>query len=105
MKKARTCVRLLAGPWARPAFLARRSRTAGKAAGPSWRVRRSAAEPLPRQLKLFLVVLTLFMLGNSTDAFLLLKLTESPAASSRTAHVVRAARREGDRVDRRRQLV
>jgi len=37
---------------------------------------RSAGEPLPRQLKLFLVVLTLFMLGNSTDAFLLLKLTD-----------------------------
>ena len=37
---------------------------------------RGAAEPLPRQLKLFMVVLTLFMLGNSTDAFLLLKLTD-----------------------------
>ena len=36
----------------------------------------SAAEPLPRQLKLFMVVLTLFMLGNSSDAFLLLKLTD-----------------------------
>jgi MFS family permease len=36
----------------------------------------SASEPLPRQLKLFMVVLTLFMLGNSTDAFLLLKLTD-----------------------------
>jgi hypothetical protein len=34
------------------------------------------AEPLPRQFKLFMVVLTLFMLGNSTDAFLLLKLTD-----------------------------
>jgi len=34
------------------------------------------AEPLPRQLKLFMVVLTLFMLGNSSDAFLLLKLTD-----------------------------
>jgi MFS family permease len=33
-------------------------------------------EPLPRQLKVFMVVLSLFMLGNSTDAFLLLKLTE-----------------------------
>ena len=36
----------------------------------------STAEPLPRQLNLFMVVLTLFMLGNSTDAFLLLKLTD-----------------------------
>ena len=32
---------------------------------------------LPRQFKLFMVVLALFMLGNSTDAFLLLKLTEA----------------------------
>jgi MFS family permease len=34
------------------------------------------AEPLPRKLKAFFAVLSLFMLGNSTDAFLLLKLTE-----------------------------
>src|SRR3954453_20605052 len=33
-------------------------------------------EPLPRKLKSFFVVLTLFTLGNSTDAFLLLKLTD-----------------------------
>jgi MFS family permease len=32
--------------------------------------------PLPRELTSFMVVLTLFTLGNSTDAFLLLKLTE-----------------------------
>jgi MFS family permease len=32
--------------------------------------------PLPRQLKSFFLVLTLFTLGNSTDAFLLLKLTD-----------------------------
>jgi len=32
-------------------------------------------EPVPRRLKRFLAVLTLFTLGNSTDAFLLLKLT------------------------------
>ena len=37
---------------------------------------RGDVEPLPRQFKLFMVVLTLFMLGNSTDAFLLLKLTD-----------------------------
>jgi len=36
----------------------------------------AAAEPLPRRVKLFMVVLTLFMLGNSSDAFLLLKLTD-----------------------------
>jgi MFS family permease len=33
-------------------------------------------EPLPRRLKSFFLVLTLFTLGNSTDAFLLLKLTD-----------------------------
>ncbi len=32
--------------------------------------------PLPRELTSFLLVLTLFTLGNSTDAFLLLKLTD-----------------------------
>lgn len=32
--------------------------------------------PLPRELTQFFVVLTLFTLGNSTDAFLLLKLTD-----------------------------
>ena len=35
-----------------------------------------AEEPLPRRLRDFLLVLTLFTLGNSTDAFLLLKLTD-----------------------------
>jgi MFS family permease len=34
-------------------------------------------DPLPRRLKAFFVVLSLFMLGNSTDAFLLLKLTDA----------------------------
>ncbi len=33
-------------------------------------------EPIPGRLKAFLVVLTLFTLGNSTDAFLLLQLTD-----------------------------
>ncbi|PYQ97707.1 MAG: MFS transporter, partial [Acidobacteria bacterium] len=32
--------------------------------------------PLPRQFTLFMIVLTIFTLGNSTDAFLLLKLTD-----------------------------
>lgn len=32
--------------------------------------------PLPRELKTFFLVLSLFTLGNSTDAFLLLKLTD-----------------------------
>ncbi len=37
----------------------------------------SHPDPLPRRLKLFFVVLSLFMLGNSTDAFLLLRLTDA----------------------------
>ena len=37
----------------------------------------SATEPFPRAFKQFMLVLTLFMLGNSSDAFLLLKLTEA----------------------------
>jgi MFS family permease len=36
----------------------------------------SRTELLPRKLKSFFLVLTLFTLGNSTDAFLLLKLTD-----------------------------
>jgi MFS family permease len=34
------------------------------------------SEPFPRELHAFFIVLTLFTLGNSTDAFLLLKLTD-----------------------------
>jgi len=37
---------------------------------------RTVDTPLPRELTSFLLVLTLFTLGNSTDAFLLLKLTD-----------------------------
>ena len=36
-----------------------------------------ARAPLPRSFKRFMLVLTLFTLGNSTDAFLLLKLTDA----------------------------
>jgi MFS family permease len=39
--------------------------------------RTSAAEPLPRRFVRFMWVLALFTLGNSTDAFLLLKLTDA----------------------------
>jgi MFS family permease len=35
------------------------------------------SEPLPRSFKHFMLVLMLFMLGSSTDAFLLLKLTDA----------------------------
>ena len=38
---------------------------------------RTSDEPLPRAFKRFMVVLMLFTLGNSTDAFLLLKLTDA----------------------------
>jgi len=38
--------------------------------------RDGAARPLPRRLKSYFLVLSLFTLGNSTDAFLLLKLTD-----------------------------
>jgi MFS family permease len=47
-------------------------------------------EPLPRELKQFFVVLTIFTLGNSTDAFLLLKLTEV-AGSARYIPLIWAA--------------
>jgi MFS family permease len=39
------------------------------------RVATAAPQPFPRELTSFFLVLTLFTLGNSTDAFLLLKLT------------------------------
>jgi MFS family permease len=63
--------------------------TAGAAAG-------SDHAPLPRELTSFMLVLALFTLGNSTDAFLLLRLTEvagSPAfvpAMWAALHVVKA---------------
>jgi MFS family permease len=54
-------------------------------------------EPLPRRFHLFMGVLALFMLGNSSDAFLLLRLTDA-AGSARyvplmwsALHVVKAA--------------
>jgi MFS family permease len=53
--------------------------------------------PLPREFKLFMLVLSSFTLGNSTDAFLLLKLTDA-AGSARliplmwaALHLVKAA--------------
>lgn len=38
--------------------------------------------PLPRRFHLFMGVLTLFMLGNSTDAFLLLRLTDAAGGAA-----------------------
>jgi MFS family permease len=55
------------------------------------------SEPMPRRFYWFLAVLTLFMLGNSTDAFLLLRLTDA-AGSARYVplmwagiHIVKSA--------------
>ena len=56
------------GPAFRPASDARNS----SAAPP-----RAATEPLPRRFYAFMGVLTLFTLGNSSDAFLLLRLTDA----------------------------
>jgi MFS family permease len=53
--------------------------------------------PLPRQLKAFFGVLTLFTLGNSTDAFLLLRLTDAAGGAAfvplmwAALHVVKAS--------------
>jgi MFS family permease len=52
---------------------------------------------MPRELKSFFLVLTLFTLGNSTDAFLLLKLTEVAGSAQyiplmwAALHVVKAS--------------
>ena len=42
---------------------------------------RTDVVPLPRSFHLFVAVLALFMLGNSTDAFLLLKLTDAAGSA------------------------
>jgi MFS family permease len=53
--------------------------------------------PLPREFTRFMLVLTLFTLGNSTDAFLLLKLTDAAGSTQfiplmwSALHVVKAA--------------
>jgi MFS family permease len=57
----------------------------------------NTAEPLPREFTHFMLVLALFALGNSTDAFLLLKLTEAAGGVQyvplmwAALHVVKAA--------------
>ena len=54
-------------------------------------------DPLPPAFKQFMLVLTLFTLGNSTDAFLLLKLTDAAGGVQcvplmwSALHVVKAA--------------
>jgi len=53
-------------------------------------IRPTHTEPLPRQFNRFMLVLTLFTLGNSTDAFLLLKLTDV-AGSARFVPLMWAA--------------
>lgn len=55
-------------------------RVAGRhpaAASASVRRESPGVEPLPRRFHLFMTVLAVFMLGNSSDAFLLLRLTEA----------------------------
>ena len=73
------------------------------------------APTIPRELRAFFIVLALFTLGNSTDAFLLLRLTEA-AGSARfipliwaALHVVKAAASMfggdwSDRIGRRRVI-
>jgi MFS family permease len=54
-------------------------------------------QPLPRRFRSYMLVLSLFMLGNSTDAFLLLKLTDTAGTAKfiplmwAGLHVVKAA--------------
>ncbi len=63
------------------------SRTSGEAVAVSSGNRTSSdalvpsREPFPRELQAFFIVLTLFTLGNSTDAFLLLKLTDAAGSA------------------------
>ena len=57
---------------------------------PPGRAGSSQPEALPRKLKSFFLVLTLFTLGNSTDAFLLLKLTDV-AGTARSIPLIWAA--------------
>lgn len=59
-------------------------RSTDRSAGPAVRTPSTNPESsvaLPRQLIAFLVVLTIFTLGNSTDAFLLLKLTDAAGSA------------------------
>jgi MFS family permease len=69
-------------PYAGPTFAsgAKEQERAQDASGLTSHVGRD--EPMPRRLKLFFLVLSLFMLGNSTDAFLLLKLTDAAGSTS-----------------------
>ena len=71
-----------------------------------------AAAPMPREMKAFFLVLALFTLGNSTDAFLLLKLTDVAGSAKyiplawAALHVVKASvslvgGRWSDRIGRR----
>ena len=75
-------------------------------------VGRARPDPLPREYKSFMLVLALFSLGNSTDAFLLLKLTDAAGGPEfvplmwSALHVVKATVSVvggawSDRIDRR----
>ena len=73
------------------------------------------APTMPRELRAFFIVLALFTLGNSTDAFLLLRLTEAAGSAQfipliwAALHVVKAAASMfggdwSDRIGRRRVI-
>jgi MFS family permease len=64
--------------------------TANNAPRTSHDTPRSSAQALPRRFHLFMGVLALFALGNSTDAFLLLRLTDA-AGSARFVPLMWAA--------------
>jgi MFS family permease len=53
------------------------SRGSGRGGSRAAPAKTTPDEPLPRQFTWFMIVLAIFTLGNSTDAFLLLKLTDA----------------------------
>ena len=82
---------------AQPSAVAQPFRAADRNAGLKPHATPDEATPLPREFTRFMLVLTLFTLGNSTDAFLLLKLTDAAGSTQfiplmwSALHVVKAA--------------
>ena len=82
---------------AQPSAVAQPFRAADRNAGLKPHAAPDEATPLPREFTRFMLVLTLFTLGNSTDAFLLLKLTDAAGSTQfiplmwSALHVVKAA--------------
>jgi len=81
---------------AQPSAVAQPFRAADRNAGLKPHAAPDEATPLPREFTRFMLVLTLFTLGNSTDAFLLLKLTDAAGSAQfiplmwSALHVVKA---------------